>query len=142
MNLITPEYEVERWYRTEHGYFGRHAAHYRCGGCKSASYCGKDCQKAHWKLTHKKDCGAFAKAKVTTPGILKPAFCRCYNPVFDWYASPCKSLSVDVCTRVQDTASVACNGDGKARELLSELQDQVAKLSIQDAMMEVGQGNL
>merc|ERR1712032_686369 len=28
----------------------------KCAGCKAISYCGKICQKSHWK-THKPDCG-------------------------------------------------------------------------------------
>lgn len=28
----------------------------KCGGCKHAVYCGKDCQSRDWKLQHKNDC--------------------------------------------------------------------------------------
>lgn len=28
-----------------------------CAGCKSVYYCSQACQKADWKLTHKKECG-------------------------------------------------------------------------------------
>ena len=28
----------------------------RCGRCKRASYCGIDCQRAHWKVAHKAAC--------------------------------------------------------------------------------------
>jgi splicing suppressor protein 51 len=28
----------------------------KCGGCKRAVYCGKDCQRQDWGLQHKKDC--------------------------------------------------------------------------------------
>ena len=34
----------------------------RCAKCKSAAYCDRDCQKAHWKQ-HKKDCGRLAGGK-------------------------------------------------------------------------------
>ena len=27
-----------------------------CGRCKMARYCERDCQVAHWKAGHKKDC--------------------------------------------------------------------------------------
>mmetsp|Transcript_29972 Transcript_29972/g.49476 ORF Transcript_29972/g.49476 Transcript_29972/m.49476 type:complete len:332 (-) Transcript_29972:144-1139(-) len=27
-----------------------------CGGCRVAIYCSKDCQRKHWKSTHKADC--------------------------------------------------------------------------------------
>lgn len=29
-----------------------------CGRCKQVSYCGEECQKAHWKAGHKKECKA------------------------------------------------------------------------------------
>jgi hypothetical protein len=29
---------------------------FRCGGCKGARYCSVQCQKAHWDMSHKKDC--------------------------------------------------------------------------------------
>lgn len=29
----------------------------KCAGCLQAIYCDKDCQKRHWKATHKKECG-------------------------------------------------------------------------------------
>ena len=27
-----------------------------CGACKSACYCGRDCQRAHWKAGHQALC--------------------------------------------------------------------------------------
>ena len=30
--------------------------HLKCGACAAAAYCGKACQKAHWKAGHKHDC--------------------------------------------------------------------------------------
>jgi tetratricopeptide (TPR) repeat protein len=35
----------------------------KCGGCKVAHYCGKRCQKAHWKNVHKKTCKQLVAAK-------------------------------------------------------------------------------
>eukprot|EP00946_MAST-07B_sp_MAST-7B-sp1_P004986 g4986.t1 len=35
----------------------------KCGGCKVAHYCGKRCQKAHWKIVHKKTCKKLMAAK-------------------------------------------------------------------------------
>jgi tetratricopeptide (TPR) repeat protein len=35
----------------------------KCGGCKVANYCGKRCQKEHWKAVHKKTCKKLVTAK-------------------------------------------------------------------------------
>eukprot|EP01084_Bolivina_argentea_P053864 98821_1 len=32
-----------------------------CGKCKMVHYCGKKCQKGHWKFMHRKDCKKFRK---------------------------------------------------------------------------------
>ena len=32
----------------------------RCGRCRSVWYCSADCQRAHWKKTHKRECGKTA----------------------------------------------------------------------------------
>lgn len=29
----------------------------RCSKCKLPTYCNRECQKQHWKLTHKRECG-------------------------------------------------------------------------------------
>ncbi|KAG2486439.1 hypothetical protein HYH03_014886 [Edaphochlamys debaryana] len=34
----------------------------RCGGCKAVRYCGSACQRAHWRLGHRAECGAMAAA--------------------------------------------------------------------------------
>ena len=34
-----------------------------CGRCKAAHYCGKDCQKKHWKSRHKRECVPYKKNK-------------------------------------------------------------------------------
>jgi hypothetical protein len=34
-----------------------------CAGCESVSYCSRDCQKAHWRRTHRSTCKFFRKAK-------------------------------------------------------------------------------
>ena len=34
-----------------------------CAGCESVSYCSRDCQKAHWRRTHRLTCKFFRKAK-------------------------------------------------------------------------------
>lgn len=31
-------------------------ATFLCGGCQSVEYCGKACQRKHWKLTHRRHC--------------------------------------------------------------------------------------
>eukprot|EP00971_Amphidinium_carterae_P285455 5667421-Amphidinium_carterae.1 len=36
-----------------------------CGGCRQYAYCGKDCQRLHWR-THKLDCGPDAKGNQGT----------------------------------------------------------------------------
>jgi MYND finger len=28
----------------------------RCAKCKSVGYCGKECQREHWNMGHKRDC--------------------------------------------------------------------------------------
>jgi hypothetical protein len=35
----------------------------QCSGCHTRKYCSKECQKAHWKSTHKKLCKELSKAK-------------------------------------------------------------------------------
>ena len=42
-----------------------------CSGCQKAHYCGKDCQKAHWKSSHKRQCQN-AKADPTTKTTKAP----------------------------------------------------------------------
>jgi hypothetical protein len=34
---------------------------FRCGWCRQVNYCSQDCQKAHWKKTHKKQCAGKKK---------------------------------------------------------------------------------
>jgi hypothetical protein len=29
---------------------------FRCGWCRQVNYCSRECQKEHWKKTHKKQC--------------------------------------------------------------------------------------
>jgi TPR repeat protein len=41
----------------------------RCGKCKGAGYCGKECQARHWKLGHKLDCAKVAKLKTTMKNV-------------------------------------------------------------------------
>jgi MYND finger/Sel1 repeat len=41
----------------------------RCGKCKGAGYCGKECQARHWKLGHKLDCAKVAKLKATMKNV-------------------------------------------------------------------------
>ncbi|KAG2482239.1 hypothetical protein HYH03_018822 [Edaphochlamys debaryana] len=36
----------------------------RCGGCRAVRYCGAACQRAHWRMGHKDECGAMAAALV------------------------------------------------------------------------------
>jgi hypothetical protein len=36
---------------------GKPGAKSRCGGCRTALYCNRDCQKQHWKRVHKAECG-------------------------------------------------------------------------------------
>jgi hypothetical protein len=38
-----------------------------CSACKSASYCGAECQRAHWKGAHKAEC-AQLKAAASAAG--------------------------------------------------------------------------
>lgn len=35
---------------------GKLAKANKCGACKKVHYCSKECQKAHWKEEHKKEC--------------------------------------------------------------------------------------
>ena len=40
----------------------------RCGRCRSVWYCSADCQRAHWKKTHKRECGkTAARSEPSTP---------------------------------------------------------------------------
>jgi TPR repeat protein len=41
-----------------------------CAECKAAYYCGCDCQMAHWKAGHKKDCVKRLKKKLKAAGTL------------------------------------------------------------------------
>ena len=46
----------------------------RCGRCRSVWYCSADCQRAHWKKTHKRECGktaASAEPPSATSGDLE-----------------------------------------------------------------------
>ena len=36
---------------------------HRCVTCKTASYCGKECQRKDWKTQHKEECVIFKKVK-------------------------------------------------------------------------------
>lgn len=38
----------------------------KCSSCGAVHYCGRDCQRKHWKLSHKKDC---CKKKSGTAGV-------------------------------------------------------------------------
>ena len=48
---------------------------YRCGKCKFARYCSKECQSADWKQSHKIRCKAISKLKgrIPTPTVLAVA---------------------------------------------------------------------
>lgn len=35
----------------------------KCSGCHRVRYCGKECQKAHWKAVHKRECVAASGSK-------------------------------------------------------------------------------
>lgn len=35
----------------------------RCRGCSAVSYCGRECQKRHWKAGHKQECPTLANEK-------------------------------------------------------------------------------
>lgn len=39
-----------------------------CSGCLVATYCGRDCQVAHWKSTHKQMCKQMAAARAKLQG--------------------------------------------------------------------------
>ena len=41
-----------------------------CVECKAAYYCGRDCQIAHWKAGHKKECVKKLKKKLKAAGAL------------------------------------------------------------------------
>ena len=41
-----------------------------CVECKAAYYCGRDCQMAHWKAGHKKDCVRKLKKRLRAEGKL------------------------------------------------------------------------
>jgi hypothetical protein len=34
----------------------------RCAACQAVAYCTRECQKAHWKKAHKRDCATLAGA--------------------------------------------------------------------------------
>ena len=38
----------------------------KCSVCKAVRYCGRECQKAHWKA-HKKDCKKKSTAPASSP---------------------------------------------------------------------------
>jgi len=50
-------------------YYTAHKANspMKCARCKSANYCNKDCQKAHWPR-HKEFCKVWAETSAETPG--------------------------------------------------------------------------
>ncbi|KAI5835704.1 hypothetical protein K523DRAFT_260101 [Schizophyllum commune Tattone D] len=43
----------------------------RCGRCQMVMYCSRDCQKAHWKASHKQNCTPHPSVDIT--GRTKPA---------------------------------------------------------------------
>ena len=44
-----------------------------CVECKAACYCGRQCQLAHWKAGHKKDCVKKLKKRLREAGTLVPS---------------------------------------------------------------------
>lgn len=42
---------------------GKDGAEKKCSQCQAVAYCGRDCQREHWKA-HKKQCSTLAKAKL------------------------------------------------------------------------------
>ena len=45
----------------------------KCAGCKVVRYCSADCQRAHWKTTHKGDCKRLAaEAEAEKQNALQP----------------------------------------------------------------------
>lgn len=40
----------------------------RCASCKRVSYCGAGCQRAHWRMGHKRQCGVLKAARERVGG--------------------------------------------------------------------------
>ena len=47
----------------------------RCKNCKVVQYCGKDCQREHWKKVHKEQCDHFVKSDSNQDWAHKEADC-------------------------------------------------------------------
>ncbi len=45
----------------------------RCGGCRSAAYCSRKCQKQHWRGGHKHQCQAVPRSAGSRAAKKKPA---------------------------------------------------------------------
>ncbi len=45
----------------------------RCGGCRSAAYCSRECQKQHWRGGHKHQCRAVPRSAGSRSARQKPA---------------------------------------------------------------------
>jgi hypothetical protein len=69
---------------------------FKCGKCRVATYCSKDCQVAHWKAGHKKECNACdVSAEIIVTQQTQMAFATSSGSAIKWSGKPPKDVAVD-----------------------------------------------
>jgi hypothetical protein len=75
---------------------GTSAATFRCSKCNVATYCSQDCQTAHWKASHKKECNSCeVSAEIIVTQQKSQAFMSTSGATAAWAGQPPTGSAVD-----------------------------------------------